>query len=199
MVIGRHEKGRLYREVFHQDADLGRRYRRGLGPHRARDAATGKAFYNGKTVKWIIATGAGGGHDFYARLFARHMQKALPGSTFVNINRPGAGHRIGANILYASKPNGLTIGNFDTGLVFAQINKLKGIRFDLAKMSWIGKGASDIRVVHVATNGPFKNWSDILNSKRKIKWSASGVGSGSFNDSFLISEAFNIPYRIIVR
>ncbi|MCZ6637749.1 MAG: tricarboxylate transporter, partial [Alphaproteobacteria bacterium] len=61
------------------------------------DAATGKAFYDGKTIKWIIATGPGGGHDFYARLFARHMQKALPGSTFVSLNRPGAGHRIGAN------------------------------------------------------------------------------------------------------
>ncbi|MFB3054357.1 MAG: hypothetical protein ACE1ZY_03440, partial [Alphaproteobacteria bacterium] len=47
------------------------------------DAATGKAFYTDKTVKWIIATGPGGGHDFYARLFARHMSKALPGSTFV--------------------------------------------------------------------------------------------------------------------
>ncbi len=162
------------------------------------DAATGKAFYKDKTVKWIIATGPGGGHDFYARLFARHMSKALPGSTFVSLNRPGAGHRIGANLLYAAKPNGLTIGNFTTGLIYAQINNLRGIRFDLAKMSWIGKGASDIRVVHVATNGPFKNWSDLLNSKRKIKWSASGVGSGSWNDSFLISEAFNIPYRIIV-
>jgi len=162
------------------------------------EAATGKAFYKGKTVKWIIATGPGGGHDFYARLFARHMQKALPGSTFVNINRPGAGHRIGANLLYASKPNGLTMGNFDTGLVFAQINKLKGIRFDLAKMSWIGKGASDIRIVQVATNGPFKTWDDIINAKRVLKFSASGVGSGSYNNAFLIAEAFEIPYRIIV-
>ena len=54
------------------------------------DAATGKAFYDGKTVKWITATGTGGGHDFYARLFARHMEKTLPGSTIVVINRPGA-------------------------------------------------------------------------------------------------------------
>ncbi len=162
------------------------------------DAATGKAFYDGKTVKWIIATGPGGGHDFYARLFARHMQKALPGSTFVSLNRPGAGHRIGANLLYAAKPNGLTIGNFTTGLIYAQINNLRGIRFDLTKMSWIGKGASDVRVVQVATNGPFKNWNDILNARRVIKFSASGVGSGSWNNAFLIAEAFKIPYRIIV-
>ncbi len=162
------------------------------------EAATGKAFYKDKTVKWIIATGPGGGHDFYARLFARHMSKALPGSTFVNLNRHGAGHRIGANLLYAAKANGLTVGNFTTGLIYAQINKLKGIRFDLAKMSWIGKGASDVRVVQVATNGPFKNWNDILNANRKIKFSASGVGSGSWNNAFLIAEAFKIPYRIIV-
>jgi tripartite-type tricarboxylate transporter receptor subunit TctC len=162
------------------------------------EAATGKAFYNGKTVKWIIATGPGGGHDFYARLFARHMQKALPGSTFVNINRPGAGHRIGANLLYVAKPNGLTIGNFTTGLIYGQIRNLKGMKFDLAKMSWIGKGASDIRVFAVGTKGSFKNWNDIVNAKRVVKFSASGVGSGGFNNSFLVAEAFKIPYRIIV-
>jgi len=161
------------------------------------DAADGKAYYKGKTVKWIIATGAGGGHDFYARLFARHMEKALPGSTFVTINRPGAGHRIGANLIYTAKPNGLTIGNFTTGLIYTQIQNLKGIRFDLAKMSWIGKGASDIRVVSVAKTSEYKKWSDIVNSKRKVKWSAGGVGTGAWNDSFLISEAFKIPYRII--
>jgi tripartite-type tricarboxylate transporter receptor subunit TctC len=162
------------------------------------DAATGKAFYKDKTVKWITATGTGGGHDFYARLFARHMEKALPGSKFVVINRPGAGHRIGANLLWVAKPNGLTIGNFTTGLIYAQINNLKGIRFDLAKMSWIGKGASDIRVVSVAKNSKLRNWSDVVNTKRKLKWTVSGVGSGSWNDSYLIGEAFKFPYRIIV-
>jgi len=161
------------------------------------DAATGKAFYKDKTVKWIIATGTGGGHDYYARLFSRHMEKALPGSTFVTINRPGAGHRIGANLIYVAKPNGLTIGNFTTGLIYAQIMNLKGMRFDLAKMSWIGKGASDIRVVSVAHNSKYQTWNDILNTKTKIIWSAGGIGSGAWNDAFLISEAFGIPYRII--
>ncbi|MDX1483398.1 MAG: tripartite tricarboxylate transporter substrate-binding protein [Alphaproteobacteria bacterium] len=163
----------------------------------AAEAATGKDFYNGKTVRWIISTGPGGGHDFYARLFARHMERKLPGSKFVTLNRPGAGHRIGANLIYTAKPNGLTIGNFTTGLIYGQIMNLKGIKFDLAKMSWIGKGASDVRVVSAAVKGDYKTWDDVMNTKRKIKWSASGVGSGAWNDAFLISEAFKIPYRII--
>ncbi|MCZ6482972.1 MAG: hypothetical protein O6757_06980, partial [Alphaproteobacteria bacterium] len=43
-------------------------------------AATGADYYNGKTVTWIVATSPGGGHDFFARLMSRHMEKALPGS-----------------------------------------------------------------------------------------------------------------------
>lgn len=163
----------------------------------AADAATGMDFYKGKTVKWIVATGPGGGHDYYARLFARHMEKALPGSRFVILNRPGAGHVIGANLVYTARPDGLTIGNFSTGLIYAQIQKLKGIRFDLAKASWIGKGASDIRVISVAKNSEYKTFDDLVNTKRPIKFSSSGVGSGAYQDSFMFGEAWGVPYRII--
>ncbi|MFM1815472.1 MAG: hypothetical protein RLZ98_2167 [Pseudomonadota bacterium] len=114
-------------------------------------ADEGKEFYKGKTATWFVATGPGGGHDFYARLLARHMPKYLPGVTIVVANRPGAGHIIAANIINASKPDGLAWGSFSTGLVYSQIMKTRGIRFDLAKMSWIGKAASDPRTIIVAT------------------------------------------------
>ncbi len=161
-------------------------------------AATGADYYNGKTVTWIVATSPGGGHDYFARLMSRHMEKALPGSTFVVKNRPGAGHILGANLIWNAKPNGLTIGSFSTGLIYAQIQKTKGIRFDLAKMSWIGKGASDIRVMSVAHNSEYQSFKDVLNSKRKVKFSASGVGGGSYADAFMMGETFKINYRIIV-
>ncbi|MCH9051810.1 MAG: hypothetical protein IIA72_12110 [Proteobacteria bacterium] len=161
-------------------------------------AATGADYYNGKTVTWIVTTGSGGGHDYFARLMSRHMEKALPGSTFVVKNRPGAGHILGANLIWNAKPNGLTIGSFSTGLIYAQIQNKKGIRFDLSKMSWIGKAASDIRVMSVAHNSEYQSFKDVLNSKRKVKFSASGVGAGSYADAFMMGESFNIPYRIIV-
>ncbi|MCH8097538.1 MAG: hypothetical protein IID53_10705 [Proteobacteria bacterium] len=162
------------------------------------DAATGADYYKGKTVTWIVTTGSGGGHDYFARLMSRHMEKALPGSTFVVKNRPGAGHILGANLIWNAKPNGLTIGSFTTGLIYAQIQNKKGIRFDLSKMSWIGKASSDIRVMSVAHNSEYQSFKDVLNSKRKVKFSASGVGAGSYADAFMMGESFNIPYRIIV-
>ena len=62
-------------------------------------AATGKAYFKGKTIIYIVATAAGGGHDFYARLMAHHMKRYLPGTKIAVINRPGAGHRIGTNLI----------------------------------------------------------------------------------------------------
>jgi tripartite-type tricarboxylate transporter receptor subunit TctC len=35
-------------------------------------AQTGDPFYRGKQITLIIASGAGGGYDTYARIFARH-------------------------------------------------------------------------------------------------------------------------------
>src|SRR5215217_2626177 len=85
-------------------------------------------FFKGKTVNYIIATAPGGGYDYYGRLVAEYMQKHLPGSTFVVRNMPGAGHVVGANYIYAAKPDGLTIGSFNTGLIYNQLIGLEGVK-----------------------------------------------------------------------
>lgn len=63
-------------------------------------------FFKGRNMTWIVFTGPGGGHDFYARLISRHMEKNLPGVAVLVKNVPGAGHIIGANMVYAAKPDG---------------------------------------------------------------------------------------------
>src|SRR3954464_3462281 len=83
-----------------------------LGLASAAFAQSEADFFKGKTVNYIIATAPGGGYDYYGRLVAEYMQKHLPGSTFVVRNVPGAGHIVGANTIYASKADGLTIGTF---------------------------------------------------------------------------------------
>ena len=84
-----------------------------------------------------------------------------PGSTFIVRNMPGAGHLIGANALYASKPDGLTIGSFSTGLIYNQIARNTSAKFDLATMSWIGKAASEPRVILIASHSPVKTFERI--------------------------------------
>src|SRR6187402_3643626 len=138
---------------------------------------TGADFFKGKTVTYIVATAPGGGYDLYGRLVAEYMQKYLPGSTFVVKNIPGAGHLIGANTIYASKADGLTIGTFTTGLLYNQIVKLDGVQFDLEKMSWIGKASSDPRVLTLGAQLPIKSLNELQNSKQALNFATSGIGS----------------------
>ena len=159
--------------------------------------AQGADFYNGKTVSYIVATAPGGGYDTYGRLVAEYMQKHLPGSTFIVRNMPGAGHLIGANAVYASKPDGLTLGTFNTGLIYTQIASHKGIRFDLNNMSWIGKAATDPRVIVVASQSPIKSVADIANSKEILNFATSGPGGANYVEILGLTATMKLPIKML--
>jgi putative tricarboxylic transport membrane protein len=151
-------------------------------------------YFKGKTVTYIVATGAGGGYDTYGRLIARFMQKYLPGSRMIVRNVPGAGHIIGANTIYTSRADGLTIGMFNTGLIYNQLMGLPGIKFDLTKFSWIGKASDEIRVMVVSTKSGYKSIDDVLKAKGPVKFAAAGVGSAAYLDTRILD--FVLPIEI---
>jgi tripartite-type tricarboxylate transporter receptor subunit TctC len=153
--------------------------------------------FKGKTIKYIVATAAGGGYDGYGRLTARYMEKYLPGSTFVVVNRPGAGHMIGTNLIYAARPNGLTIGTFNTGVIYSQILKVKAARYDLSKMSWIGKAASAKRTIVVASQTPYKTFLDFQKAKEPIPMAVSGVGSAAYTELRLLADVFDFKFKLL--
>lgn len=160
-------------------------------------AIAGAEYYKGKTVTYIVSTKPGGGYDTYGRLIAKYMEKHLPGSEFVVKNIPGAGHIVGANTLYASKPDGLTIGTFNTGLVYAQILDREGVKFDLRKMSWIGKAAADPRAFLLGKDSGVATVQDLRNAKEPVRVGVSGVGSASYNDTRLLMDALDLNLKII--
>ncbi len=154
-------------------------------------------YYKGKTLTYIVSTGTGGGADYYGRLLTRHMKQFLPGTTIVVRNVPGAGHIIGANKIYHSKPDGLTIGSFTTGLTYAQMVERRGVKYDLTKMSWIGKADTDIRVMFMSAKSPYRSFKDMQNTKRPIQFGTSGVGSGAHNEAHMIAHTFGIPIKVL--
>lgn len=160
-------------------------------------AQEGKDFFKGKTVTYVVATAAGGGYDLYGRLVADYMQKYLPGSPFVVKNMPGAGHLIGANFIGSARPDGLTIGIFNTGMIYSQLAQIDGLRIDLTKMSWIGKAGSDPRTIVMAEHTPYKNLQEVRQSKENLKWAGAGVGSAAYMELKLLIEGMKLPGRII--
>lgn len=160
-------------------------------------AQEGAEFFNGKTVNYIVATDPGGGYDTNGRLVAEFMQKHLPGSTFVVQNMPGAGHLVGTNYIYASEPDGLTFGTFNTGLIYSQLAGKDGIKFDLTKMSWIGKVASDPRVIVVSKESGIESYEQLAALKDPIKFAAAGVGSASTIEATMLINTLKLPIQVI--
>lgn len=169
----------------------------GLALAGAAQAQSGAEFYKGKTVNYIVATAPGGGYDTYGRLVAEYMQKYLPGSTFIVKNMPGAGHLVGTNAIYASRADGLTIGTFNTGLIYNQLMALPAAKFDLTKMSWVGKAGSDPRVFAIAAGSPIKTWEDLVSQKQPVNFATAGVGSASYVETVILTKALNLPIKLL--
>lgn len=161
-------------------------------------AQSGADFYNGKTVNYIVTTDPGGGFDTYGRLVTQYMQKHLPGSTFVVRNMPGAGHMIGANFIYASEADGLTIGTFNTGLIYSQLAGVNNVKFDLGQMSWVGKAAADPRMVIVSQQSGIDSIEQLMAGKEgRVLFTADGVGSGSYVETLMLARAAGLPVEIV--
>lgn len=145
-----------------------------------------KPFYEGKTIKLIVCTKPGGGFDYYGRLAAKYMGKYLPGSNIIVKNVPGGGHIIGVNTIYQSKPDGRTFGIFDRSIPLPQIAGLKGVRYDLGKMSWLGSCATDPRVLVTAKNRPYTTIQEAV--KSKVRFATNAVGAMDYFEGMLYQK-----------
>ncbi len=160
-------------------------------------AQTGADFYKGKTINYIVASAAGGGYDLYGRLVAEFMQKHLPGTTIIVKNVPGAGHLVGANTLYASKPDGLTIGTFNTGLIYNQLIGAKAY----ASTSRRCRGSARPLRSHVSSScaqiSRSRIFADLQNYKGTMNFATSGPGSASYVETVTLAKALKLPAKIL--
>jgi tripartite-type tricarboxylate transporter receptor subunit TctC len=154
-------------------------------------------YYQGKNVSYIVSTNAGGGYDAYARLIGGYLEHYLDADHVIIRNVPGAGHIVGANTLARSKPDGLTIGTFNAGLIYGQLQGKEVMRFDLRDFGWIGKAAGEPRAIVVSTKCHIKTMEDLIAAEEPVIFAGAGIGSASYADTRLLSEALGLNIRII--
>jgi tripartite-type tricarboxylate transporter receptor subunit TctC len=135
-------------------------------------------FYQGKTLRVVVASAAGGGSDIVARLMMRHLSRHIPGNpTIIVENMPGAAEIIGVNYVHnVAKPDGLT-ALFGTGIPIIQLLKLPGIEFDLTKMPIIGGSSESVAAFIRSDKTGVKSARDLLKPKGNIVIGGSGYGS----------------------
>jgi tripartite-type tricarboxylate transporter receptor subunit TctC len=157
-----------------------------------------RAFFAGKTLTYIVATEAGGGYDAYGRLVSQYLVKHLGMRNVVVKNVPGGGHIVGTNELYRARPDGLTIGMFNSGLVYAQLLERRGFHAKLDRMSWIGKAGGEPRVLVTSKQSGFRSVDDVKRAGRPLLMAAGGVGTEGYIEATLLTAAVGMRTRVIL-
>ena len=160
-------------------------------------AETAAEFYRGKVIKLVVGYGAGGGYDIYARLLAPYLEERL-GATVVVENRIGGGGTIALNQVYAARPDGLTLQLLNgRAAAISQLLKREGVRFDLTKLTILGRITSEPRVILFSAESPYRSLEDALKSPRPIKWGA-GIKTDSLASvAAIASTALGMRSEII--
>ncbi len=156
-------------------------------------------FYAGKTVRIVVGFPAGGGFDTYSRIIARHINKHIPGNPAVVVdNVTGAGSLIAANSVYkATKPDGLTIGNFIGNLISQQLFGGSGIEFDARKFEWIGVPVKDHVVCALTKASGITGVDAWMAAKTPVKLGGSAPGTTNDDVAKLLKAALGLPIQLV--
>lgn len=156
-------------------------------------------FYQGKQIKLIIGSTAGGGYDLWPRVMMRYLTRHIPGNPdIIPQNMPGAGGIVGANYVFGiAKPDGLTIGAFNPALYFDQLIKRNEVKFDWSKFAWIGSPEQNELLHFIRTDAPFKTIDDLRNAKEPPRCGSSGTGTSGHYIPRLLEEVVGIKTHIV--
>jgi tripartite-type tricarboxylate transporter receptor subunit TctC len=101
-------------------------------------------FYQGKTIKIIVAATPGGTGDFRVRALVPFLRKYIAGNpTIVLEFMDGSGGRNAANYMYANaRPDGLTIGSLSGSVIALSITGETGVMYDADKFIYLGSPES---------------------------------------------------------
>ncbi len=144
--------------------------------------AFGVEFYKGKTIRFVVGAAPGGGYDTYTRTIARNIGKYIPGNpTPIVQNMTGAGMLIAAHYIYKrAKPNGLTVGVWNSAWVVKQALGESKVKFKGDKFGWIGAPVKGLPSCAIMGFTGLKTLKDVLNSKKPLKMGA--VPGGTMED-----------------
>ncbi|MBX9757911.1 MAG: hypothetical protein K2Y29_03975 [Beijerinckiaceae bacterium] len=136
----------------------------------------------------ILASHApGGGYDAYARLYARHVAKHLPGQPTVTVrNMPGAAGVVMTNFMAAQGPqDGSVIALGPGSVATAALFKPKSARYDSRDFAWIGSLNNDVSVAVSRSDTPVKTIEDLFTNPLVVG------GAGASDNSVVYANILN--------
>ena len=157
-------------------------------------------YYAGKTITIVAGTKAGDVYDLYARMFAQHMPKYIPGNPNIIVqNMAGAGSMIAANFVYnVSNPDGLTIRAIFPALYFDQVVQRPEVKYDWSKFLWLGSPVTSNHLLYMRADSPYKTIHDVVKASTAPKCGATGTSSTAYYVPKLLDEVIGTNFEIVL-
>ncbi len=151
----------------------------------------------GKRMTLIVPNQPGQGMDTYARMIVPYLKKCLDADRLTVVNKVGAGGVVGTNELWNSKPDGQTIEFTSiTAVVLSDLAESEGVQYDPTKFVFLGRAATEPRVLTVGKKSGIKTVEDLKNLKKDFKYPSPGPDQDFFLAAVL-SDSLNFPLSYV--
>src|SRR3954452_25127051 len=156
------------------------------------------ASYQGKTVRMIIPSGAGGGYDTYARVLTAHLANHLPGKpAIVNQNMPGASRMIAIN--WSASDNapkdGTVLAATYNALLIEPLFDNPQAKDDPRKFEWIGSIGKQQQICVTWHTSPIKSIEQA--KEREVIVSSTGVTGNSATMPKMLNQLIGTKFKVV--
>ena len=155
-------------------------------------------FYTGRTLTVLIGAPPGGGYDLYGRLLAKYMPRYIPGTpSVITSNMVGAGGNLVVEYVNGVAPkDGTVIATMAPGTLLDPLlaDKTK-VKFDPARLSYIGSANKEIYVCFVRSDAPAKSFADVFGTE--IILGASAEGGTTRDLPLLINNVLGGKFKVV--
>lgn len=161
----------------------------------AQDAA---AFYKGRNLDIVVASGPGGGYDAYARVIARHMPKYMPGGPNLVIrNMPGAGGKNAAAYLADVAPrDGTAMLAAQPGALVEQIlGDPKTISYKPLEFQYIGSAESFTTVCVMRSDSEVKSYAEL--HQKEAVFGGDQIGATTHDHTVMFTKLSNAKIKMV--
>ena len=154
-------------------------------------------FYKGRTITWVVGSGAGGSYGLYARVLAPFLEKHIPGNPKIVIqHNPKGGGRQAANYVHNAAPkDGTVICMTQQNVPIFQILQPRGAKFDVFKWNWIGNMATIRGVMAIWHTAPATTLSGA--QKAGVVMGASGKTSETYMNPTLTNNLLGTKFKVV--
>jgi tripartite-type tricarboxylate transporter receptor subunit TctC len=131
----------------------------------------------------------------YSRLFMRYFSPLFPNTRTDVESVPEADGRLAAKRIFESKADPIEIGMFETSLLYAAMLGEDTSGYDFAKFHWLGKLATDPRLLIVTKDSGIKSLSDLQARKEPVIVPTSSMTSRSTVEVLILNALLDLPLK----